>query len=77
MYITPIFYPESIVPQKFTFILHLNPFYYFLTTFRGALYADTSFFFGKLLWSVLFSLTALAAGWLFYNRFKDRVVYYL
>ena len=77
MYITPIFYPESIVPQKFTFILHLNPFYYFLTAFRGALYADTSFFLGKLLWSVLFSLTALAVGWLFYNRFKDRVIYYL
>jgi ABC-type polysaccharide/polyol phosphate export permease len=77
MYLTPIFYPESIIPQKFAFILQLNPFYYFLTLFRGALYADTSLLFEKLLYSVFFSLAALAAGWLFYNRFKDRVVYYL
>ncbi|MGD1074900.1 MAG: ABC transporter permease [Thermodesulfovibrionales bacterium] len=77
MYTTPIFYPESIVPQKFAFIIHLNPLYYFLATFRGALYMDVSFLFRDLFYGSLFSIAALTTGWFFYNRFKDRVVYYL
>ena len=77
MYTTPIFYPEAIVPQKFHFVLDINPFYYFLTLFRGALYLDISLMYRELLYGFLFSVGALAAGWFFYNRYKDRVVYYL
>ncbi|HXX53032.1 MAG TPA: ABC transporter permease, partial [Thermodesulfovibrionales bacterium] len=77
MYATPIFYPESIVPQKYAFIIHLNPLYYFTNTFRGALYLDVSSLFTKLLYGSLFSVMALTAGWFFYGRYKDRVVYYL
>lgn len=77
MYMTPIFYPESIIPQKFIFIFHLNPFYHFLSIFRGALYMDTAFLFDNLLYGVLFSISALSIGWFIYNRYKDRVVYYL
>ncbi len=77
MYMTPIFFPESIVPQKFSFIFHINPFYYFVSAFRGVLYLDVPLFFEKLLYCALFSFVALAAGWLVYSRYKDRVVYYL
>lgn len=77
MYATPIFYPESIVPQKYTFILHLNPFFYFMDTFRIALYMDGPYLSERLLYGFLFSFAALVAGWFFYNRYKDRVVYHL
>lgn len=77
MYMTPVFFPESIVPQKFSLIFHLNPVYYFITIFRGVLYMEVPLFFEKLLYSGLFSLAALAIGWLVFNRYKDRVVYYL
>lgn len=77
MYITPIFYPESIVPQQYSFIFRYNPFYYFISTFRGVAYLEVPLFFEKLLYASLCSVVALVAGWLFYNRFKDRVVYYL
>lgn len=77
MYATPIFYPESIVPERFRLILHLNPFYYFLSVFRASLYMDVSAIPEKLFYSFLFSFMALIAGWFFYNRYKDRVVYYL
>jgi ABC-2 type transport system permease protein len=77
MYMTPVFYPESIVSQKFHFILVLNPFYYFLTLFRGTLYLDVSLIYQKLLYGFLFSIATLATGWFFYNRYKDRVVYHL
>jgi len=77
MYLSPIFYPESIVPKKFSVIFHLNPFYYFLEIFRGALYMDISSLSEKPFYSFIFSIIAMIAGWLIYNRYKDRVVYYL
>lgn len=77
MYMTPIFYPESIVPQKYSFIFHLSPFYYFMSIFRGVLYLDVPLLPEKFLYASLYSLVVLAAGWLFYSRFKDRVIYYL
>jgi ABC-type polysaccharide/polyol phosphate export permease len=77
MYMTPIFYPESIIPEKFSFILRLNPMYYFLTIFRGSLYMDVVHLHEKLLYGGLVSISILFIGWFIYNRYKDRVIYYL
>ena len=77
MYATPIFYPESIIPQKYNFILYLNPLFYFLSAFRSVLYMDGQYLPEGLLYGFLFSLGTFIAGWLFYNRYKDRIIYYL
>lgn len=77
MYATPIFYPESIIPEKFTGLFRLNPFYHFLKIFRGALYMDVSSLAESLLYGFLFAVVVVAAGWFLYDRYKDRVVYYL
>ncbi len=77
MYMTPIFYPESVVPKEFLFIFHLNPFYYFMNTFRGALYLDVSHMLENLLYGTLYSVAAFFVGWFIYNRNKDKLVYYL
>lgn len=37
MYATPIFYPETIIPDNFAFILKLNPMYHFIHFFRVVL----------------------------------------
>ena len=34
MYLTPIFYPEKIIPEQYKFIVSLNPLVYFLKYFR-------------------------------------------
>lgn len=34
MYATPLFYPESIIPDQFSFILKLNPLYHVIRLFR-------------------------------------------
>ncbi len=77
MYMTPVFFPESIVPERFRIIFELNPMYYFISVFRGVLYMDVPFFYEKLLFASLFALGALSTGWIFYDRYKDRVVYHL
>ncbi len=77
MYLTPIFYPESIIPAKFTWLFQLNPFYHFIKIFRGALYMDVPSLAQNLLYSFLFAIIFAAAGWFLYDRYRDRVVYYL
>jgi homopolymeric O-antigen transport system permease protein len=77
MYMTPIFYPDSIIPQKFLFIIHLNPLYYYLDIFRGALYLDVPSISAKLLYGFLFSLASLTVGWFFYSINKDKIIYHL
>lgn len=39
-YLTPTFYPESIVPQRFQVLLHLNPMYSQLRVFRAVFFAQ-------------------------------------
>ncbi len=77
MYMTPIFFPESIVPKRYLLILHSNPMYYYVNIFRGVLYMDVPFFYEKLLYGFLFAIGTFGAGWFFFNKNKDRVVYHL
>lgn len=77
MYSTPIFYPESIVSERFRFILEMNPLYYFLSLFRSSLYTGIQLDQSRLIYALSFSTIAFIAGWLFYNRYKDRLVFYL
>lgn len=77
MYLTPIFYPESIVPEQFRTIFYLNPLYYYLNVFRAALYLDAPALSEQLFYCLLFSVGIALVGWLFYHRYKDKVVYYL
>lgn len=77
MYSTPIFYPESIIPANFRFILQMNPLYYFLNLFRSSLYTDIQSDPQKLLYGLFFSILAFMSGWVIYNRYRDRVVLYL
>src|SRR3954447_4319509 len=39
-YLAPVFYPFSIVPERFRFIVELNPLYHFLNIFREMLYGN-------------------------------------
>jgi ABC-type polysaccharide/polyol phosphate export permease len=77
MYMTPVFYPESIVPEKYMFIMQLNPFYYYISLFRSCLYMDITSLYEKLLISFLFALFSFLVGWLLYSRYRQKIVYYL
>ena len=37
-YLTPIFYPKEIIPEKYVFLINFNPLYYFVTMFREIMY---------------------------------------
>jgi ABC-type polysaccharide/polyol phosphate export permease len=77
MYLTPVFYPESILPPEILSIVRLNPFYHFLNIFRDALYTGNPLRYESLIYGFVFSSSIFIAGWLFYGRFKDRIIYQL
>lgn len=77
MYATPIFYPESIVPEKYAFILYLNPLSYFMDIFRMLLYAGRQHLYTTMGYGFAFAAGALILGWTIYRRYEGRIIYYL
>lgn len=77
MYMTPIFYPENILPEKYKIVLLLNPLYHFLKNIRLCiLYGEFPplVAYGQCLG---FSLLALAIGSFIFAKNQDRFILYL
>jgi len=77
MYMTPVFYPESILPERYSLVFVINPLYHLMKVFRCSLYLNTSTLGEHLIYSSLFSLFILILGWIFYSCNKNRIVYHL
>jgi ABC-type polysaccharide/polyol phosphate export permease len=75
MYLTPIFYPISVVPQKFLGFIYLNPMYYFVEIFRrpihGGVLPDASL----VLQAALIAIGAFIIGWWFFTKKSDEFAY--
>ena len=74
MYLTPIFYPESIIPQNMLTFYHMNPLYQYITFARiciidGVSPAPTAY-----LWCIVSSIIILLAGILVFKKYQDRFV---
>ncbi len=77
MYLTPIFYMETIIPQKLLVFYHMNPMYQYITFARiciidGVSPAPTAY-----LWCIVSSLTVLLLGIAAFKRHQDQFVLYL
>ena len=77
MYMTPIFYPESIIPQKFLQLYHMNPMYQFIyflrtITINGQAPGPNTF-----LHCTLCSVIPLLFGLWVFRKTQDRFVFYL
>lgn len=76
-YATPIFYPESIVPDKFSLLLKLNPLYYFFKAIREALYENLIPDVQLMLYCGLLSIFAIVIGILFFKRYQNHFILYI
>lgn len=69
MYLTPVIYPETILPQAYAFwITHLNPMYYMVKLFRTVIYLGQVPTWGTLLPAIVISLLVLVGGWVVFTR---------
>lgn len=77
MYLTPIFYPSSILPESVLWVLKVNPLYYFITFARTCFMDGVSpepIFYVQ---CALMALGALLVGALVFRKSQDRFVLYL
>jgi ABC-type polysaccharide/polyol phosphate export permease len=76
-YATPIFYPPEIIPDKFKFLLHVNPMYALLESLRAPIYRGTAPPLEVLIPGLALSLATLATGWVIFHRLEDRFIHYV
>ena len=76
-FVSPIFYPESIIPARFITIYHANPLYQYLYFMRTIVLGGVSPQPVTYLYCILCSLISLTAGLLIFRKFQDKFVLYL
>lgn len=77
MYLTPLFYPEEIIPGRFKLIVYLNPVYHLVELFRAPIYGGSLPTSTNFLAALLFALVSVVLGWWFFERTRKRFVAYL
>jgi ABC-2 type transport system permease protein len=77
MYLTPVFYPIGIVPEKFRWIVELNPVRVVLEVFRDPIYRGVLPSPLHLSLALAVALVALGVGVVAFRRSSDRIPFYL
>ncbi len=75
MYLTPIIYPEDIVPAWLKEFFIFNPMYHLIKLFREPIFDGQSLDPSVLGTSVLISVITLVAGWIIFSRMTDEIAY--
>ncbi|MHA7579440.1 ABC transporter permease [Paenibacillus vandeheii] len=77
MYMTPIFYPTSIIPEKYRWLIEINPLSPLLRMFRDLLMYGQMFTFGEFIVSFIYAGFYFILGVLVFYKNQDRFIYYL
>jgi len=77
MYLTPIFYPKEIVPEKMRWIVRFNPLRSILEVFRDPIYYGKVPPWSHLTVSCLIVFVALAVGAYAFRKSSDRIPFYI
>lgn len=76
-YFTPLFYPISIIPDRFRWIISLNPMYHFVECFRTcAIYGGIPTLWQNLI-CILLSLLSLGLGLVVFNKKQDDFILHI
>jgi len=77
MYLTPIFYPVSIIPENINWILKVNPLYYYVDFLRTCVISGISPDPRVYAICIMWSAGMLALGVLVFKRSQDNFIHYL
>lgn len=75
LYLTPVIYPVSMVPERVQAVLRLNPVYYLVQTFRSVVYEGQAPSGWGLMASFAFGMAILLLGWWVFTRRAREYVY--
>ncbi|MDO5848649.1 MAG: ABC transporter permease [Methanobrevibacter sp.] len=76
-YMTPIFYPISIIPKQFIFFFKLNPLYAAVTSFRDIVLNGTFPGTGTLLYLIASSIVSLIIGIYVFRKYQNKFIFNL
>jgi lipopolysaccharide transport system permease protein len=71
MYATPVIYPVSAVPERFRWLILINPMTSIVETFRHAFLGAGSVEANQLLYSFVFMLVVVFLGSIVFNRVEQ------
>ena len=74
-YLTPIFYPIGVVPDKYLVFVYLNPMYYFVEIFRQPIHSGVLPDINLILRALLLAIGAFSVGWWFFTKKSDEFAY--
>ncbi|MGB9749947.1 MAG: ABC transporter permease [Caldisericia bacterium] len=77
IYLTPIFYPPSIVPDKYKIFLQINPMYHIILSLREVIYLGEFPSLNTLSISFIFSFSIFLFGLWFFRINENKVMYLL
>ena len=77
MYLTPIFYPKEIVPERWRWIVRFNPVRSILEVFRDPIYYGKIPPFRHLGTCLLIAVAAFVIGAVAFRRSSDRIPFYI
>jgi ABC-type polysaccharide/polyol phosphate export permease len=76
MYLTPIFYPESILPKTYgPLLIKFNPIYYMVRLFRASIYEGRFPTYAEIWPATLIALVVLVTGWYLFSKKSDEFAY--
>ena len=76
MYLTPIMYPETIIPESYrSWVLHLNPMYHLVSMFRTPIYEGVLPPLDIVLVGAAISIITLIVGWVYFSHQSDKFAY--
>lgn len=77
MYLSAIFYPITILPERLRSLMYLNPVFHYITLFRAILYDNSIQMVIHFIYGAVFAGLSLLAGWIIYSKNRDRIIFYL
>lgn len=77
MYLSAIFYPVSILPEKFRMLMSFNPLYHYISLFRACIYDTTLPLVEHLLFGITFAVISFTIGWIMYRQNRDKIIFYI
>jgi ABC-type polysaccharide/polyol phosphate export permease len=76
-YLTPIIYPLEALPERYRGLVFANPVTYLVEAFRAPIYSGTLPSEAIMVGATVSSLGMLVVGLLVFERYSDRIAYYL